>query len=343
MSVSFGVVGATGVVGDVVLKILSERKFPVGQLRLFASSRSAGQKVEYNGAEIIIEDLEASDFSGLDIVISSIDSAITKKWIPKIVEAGAIVIDNSSAYRQDPAVPLVIPEINGHAISGHAGIIANPNCTTATILMALAPLHLAAGIRSIISSSYQSVSGTGKDAVAELLGQVPKAMDQIDGLFGYAPLDLPAPVVYRHPLAFNLIPQCETFPPDGDTSTEESKMAAETRKILASPEIVVHATAVRVPVIVGHSAALSVSLQRPVEPSEARELIDAFDGARVVDKPDQAQYPTPQQSAGIDDVLVGRIRSNPALENGLSLFVCGDNLRKGAALNAVQIAEKLIS
>ncbi|HVL81725.1 MAG TPA: aspartate-semialdehyde dehydrogenase [Actinomycetota bacterium] len=342
MSIRLGLVGATGVVGDVVLRLLEERRFPVGDLRLFASRRSAGQRIAWSGRQLEVEALEDADLGGLDVVISSIDSSVAREWVPRIVEAGAVVIDNSSAFRQDPDVPLVIPEINGRALRSHRGIVANPNCTTATALMALAPLHREAGLRAVISSSYQSVSGTGKEAVAELLDQARKAVDQVEALYGHEPLDVPPPQVYRHPLAFNLFPQCETFPPGADASTEEEKMALETRKILEAPDVEVHATAVRVPVLVGHSVSLAVSLGREVTPDRARSLIDAFPGARVLDDPQEAVYPTPLGSAGLDDVLVGRIRTNPILRNGLSLFVSGDNLRKGAALNAVQIAELLV-
>lgn len=342
MSVNVGVVGATGVVGEVVLRILAERSFPVGDLRLFASERSAGRVVGWRGLQVTVEALGSRPLGGVDIVINATSSSLAKQWAPRFVEAGAIVVDNSSAFRQDPDVPLVIPEINAQAIAGHRGIIANPNCTTAVALMAVAPLHRAARVVSLISSSYQSVSGTGREAVLELLDLTRKAVDQLEALRGHEPLDIPEPRAYPHPLAFNVFPQCETFPEGDDASTEERKMVAETRKILGDPDVIVHPTAVRVPVVVGHSVSLSVSLGREVSPEEAASLIDAFPGARVLDEPWKGIYPTPRQSAGIDDVLVGRIRRNPALPNGLSLFACGDNLRKGAALNAVQIAEAVV-
>ncbi len=342
MGYRIGITGATGVVGEVALRILAERNIPVDELRLYASSRSAGRRVPWGGGEVTVEALDDARFDGLDVVLNATSSDLAREFVPRMVDAGAVVVDNSSAYRQNPEVPLVIPQINGSAVEHHQGIVANANCTTATALMALGPLHREVGLRSVISSSYQSVSGTGRDAITELIDQTRKAVDQVEALRGHEALDLPEPQVYTHPLAFNLIPQCETFPPGADTSTEEEKMALEMRKILTAPELVIHATAVRVPVVVGHSIALSVSLQRELTPEQARELIDAFPGARVLDEPDATRYPTPLQSAGLDEVLVGRIRSNPALPNGLSLFCCGDNLRRGAALNAVEIAELVL-
>jgi aspartate-semialdehyde dehydrogenase len=259
-----------------------------------------------------------------------------------MVEAGAFVSDKSSAFRQAPDVPLVIPEINGEDAKSHTGVVASPNCTTAVALMAIAPLHKAAGVRAVISSSYQSVSGVGRDAVSELLEVNRKAVEQTDALWGREPLDLPDPVAFPHPLAFNVFPQCETFLDGADASTEEQKMQAESRKILGAPDLVLQATAVRVPVVVGHSVSLSLSLERSVSPDEAREILSAFPGVRVLDEPGAKVYPTPQQATGIDDVLVGRVRDNPILPNGLTLFASGDNLRKGASLNALQIAELVL-
>jgi aspartate-semialdehyde dehydrogenase len=208
--------------------------------------------------------------------------------------------------------------------------------------MALAPLHQAVGVRSVISSSYQSVSGVGRDAVSELFDTTGKALDQTESLWGYAPIDLPEAVAFPHPLAFNVFPQCETFPDGADESTEEQKMQSEARKILSADEILLQATAVRVPVVVGHSVSLSVSLAKPLTVEEAREVLNAFDGVRVLDDPSRKIYPTPHQATGIDDILVGRVRANPILENGLTLFACGDNLRKGASLNAIQTAELVL-
>lgn len=338
-----GVIGATGLVGETLLRILEERRFPVEELRLFASERSAGRRIPWRGEEITLETPSEDRLGGLDLVLGAAASSVAREWAPRIVEQGAVLIDNSSAFRQDPDVPLVIPEINAEALADHRGIVANPNCTAAVALMALAPLHREARVRTVTSTSFQSVSGTGRAAVEELFGQVRKVVDQPEALQGHEAPDLPLPEVYPHPLAFNIFPQCETYPEGADTSTEEAKLQAETRKVLEDPEVVVHATAVRVPVVVGHAVSLSVSLERELAPGEARELISAFPGTRVVDRPDAAEYPTPLQAAGIDEVLVGRIRANPAVPGGLSLFAAGDNLRKGAALNVVQIAEALLA
>lgn len=342
MGVRLGVSGATGATGSVTLPLLLERGFPVDELRLFASRRSAGRKVEWNGSEITIEALEDGHFDGLDLVLNATSASLAREWVPKMVEAGAFVSDKSSAFRQAPDVPLVIPEINAEDAKKHKGIVASPNCTTAVALMAIAPLHRAVGVRSVISSSYQSVSGVGRDAVTELLEVNRKAVEQTDALWGREPLDLPEPVAFPHPLAFNVFPQCEVFLDGSDESTEEEKMEAESRKILGAPELLLQATAVRVPVVVGHSVSLSLSLERAVSPDEAREILSAFDGVRVLDDPQNKVYPTPQQATGIDDVLVGRVRRNPILPNGLTLFASGDNLRKGASLNAIQIAELVL-
>jgi aspartate-semialdehyde dehydrogenase len=342
MGFRIGVVGATGATGQITLALLRERRFPVDELRVFASRRSAGRKIAWADGEVEVEALEDGRFDGLDVVLNATSATLAREWVPRMVEAGAIVSDKSSAYRLDPEVPLVVREINGAAASRHRGIIASPNCTTAVAVMALAPLHQAVGVRSVISSSYQSVSGVGRDAVAELLSTTTKALDQRDALWGLDALDLPEPSAFPHALAFNVFPQCETFEGDSDESTEEQKMQAEARKILEAPEIVLQATAVRVPVVVGHSVSLSISLEREIEPAEAREVLDAFAGVRVLDDPANRVFPTPHQATGIDDVLVGRVRRNPILENGLTLFASGDNLRKGASLNAIQTAELVL-
>lgn len=343
MGYRIGVVGATGLVGEVLLRLLEERAFPIDELRVFSSARSAGRRLRWSGTDHTLEEAEDADYGGLDFVVTAAGADAASRLVPRIREQGPVVIDNSSAFRQDPQVPLVIPEINAHALADHRGLIANPNCTATTVLMAVAPLHREAGIRSMITSSYQSVSGTGRAAMEELLGQTRKAADQVEGLRGHEPLDLPDPEVYPHPLGFNVFPQCETFPSGEAESTEEAKMQSESRKILEAPDLTVHATAVRVPVLVGHSVAVSASFARPVSPSEAADLIGAFPGNRVLDRPADGDYPTPQAAAGIDDTLVGRIRTNPAIENGLSLFACQDNLRKGAALNNVHLLETLTS
>jgi aspartate-semialdehyde dehydrogenase len=339
MGFRVGVVGATGATGQITLAILRERNFPVDELRLFASRRSVGRRIAWADGEVAVEALEDGNFAGLDVVLNATSSSLAREWAPRMVEAGAIVSDKSSAYRLDPEVPLVIREINGDALASHKGIIASPNCTTAVAAMALAPLHREIGVRAVISSSYQSVSGVGRDAVAELFSTTAKALDQTEALWGLGTIDLPEAVAFPHPLAFNVFPQCETFEGDADESTEEQKMQSETRKILEAPDLVLQATAVRVPVIVGHSIALSISLDREVTPAEAREILAAFPGVQVLDDPGKKVFPTPHQATGVDDILVGRVRPNPVLENGLTLFACGDNLRKGASLNAIQNAE----
>jgi aspartate-semialdehyde dehydrogenase len=342
MGFRVGVTGATGAVGQTALALLRERSFPVDELRLFASSRSAGRRVPWGDGEVVIEALEGGRFEGLDVVLNATSAELAREYVPRMVEAGALVCDKSSAFRLDPSTPLVVPEINAEAARGHNGILASPNCTTAVALMAMAPLHKTVGIRAAISSSYQSVSGVGRDAVAELLEGTSKALDQVDALWGREPIDLPDPVTFPHQLAFNVFPQCETFPEGADESTEEQKMQAEARRILDAPELALQATAVRVPVVVGHSVSLSLSLERETTPVVAREIVDAFAGVRVMDDPVRAAYPTPHQATGIDDVLVGRFRRNPILPNGLTLFATGDNLRKGAALNAIQTAELVL-
>src|SRR3990170_739288 len=311
MSFAIGIVGATGVTGEVTLRVLQERSFPVGQLRLFASQRSAGQRIRWKGRDHAVEALEA----------------------------GAVVIDQSSAFRLDPAVPLVVPEINESDIETHAGIIAGPNCTTAVAVMAIAPLERAVGVDSVISSSYQATSGGGRDGMAEFLDLSRKAVDQPEGLRGHEPLKLSTPRQFPQVPAFNLFPHCDVFHEGSDVSTEEEKMEPELRKILHAPALLVHATAVRVPVLVGHSVSLALSLRREIAPAEARALLSSLPGIPVLDQPWRGEYPTPLRAAGTDDILVGRVRSLPGLRNGLSLFACGDNLRKGNALNAVQVAE----
>jgi aspartate-semialdehyde dehydrogenase len=339
---AIGISGATGVTGEVTLRVLQERGFPVGELRLFASQRSTGQRIRWQGRDHPVEALEDGRFGGLDVVISATSASIAREWAPRMVEAGAVVIDQSSAFRLDPKVPLVVPEINRSDLASHAGIVAGPNCTTAVAVMAVAPLERAVGVEAVISSSYQSISGGGRDGITEFLDLSRQAARQPEGLRGHEPLRLPPPVQFPRPSAFNVFPQCETFREGSDTSTEEEKMEAEMRKMLHAPGLRVHATAVRVPVVVGHSVSLALRLRRPLAPAEARALLAAFPGVRVVDEPWTGAYPTPLDAAGIDDVLVGRVRGLPALENGLSLFASGDNLRKGNALNAVQTAECLL-
>lgn len=342
MGFRIGIVGATGITGEVTLRILGERSFPIDELRLFASRRSVGRRLAFGGREWDVEALEDGNFDGLDVVISAIDSSVSREWSPRIAQAGVVVIDQSSAFRLDPAVPLVMPEINGDLAKTNKGIIAGPNCTTAVVVMATAPLHKAFGVRSVISSSYQSVSGGGRDALTEFIEHSRKAADQVEALRGHEELNLPEMESFPRELAFNVFPQCESFPEGADTSTEEEKMEPEMRKMLSAPDLRVHATAVRVPVVVGHSVSLTLSLDREISPTDAREAIGAFAGVRVIDRPWLKEYPTPQDAAGIDDILVGRIRANDIVGNGISLFACGDNLRKGNALNAIQTAELVL-
>ena len=342
MSYNLGIVGATGVTGEVTLRILEEREFPVANLRLFASRRSAGRSIHWKGQAYKVEALDEGNFDGLDLVISATSASIAREWVPRIVEAGAIVIDQSSAFRGDDSVPLVVPEINHADLNSHSGRISGPNCTTAVAVMAVAPLHEAFGVESVISSSYQAISGKGRDGMVEFLDTSANAANQSEGLRGHQAIELPDPVEFPHICAFNLFPHCESFREGEDTSTEEEKMQAEMRKILHAPDLCVHATAVRVPVLVGHTVSLNLSLSAPAAPEQAREVLAAFDGVQVLDEPWCGKYPTPLAASGIDDVLVGRVRSVPFVENGLSLFASGDNLRKGNALNAIQVAERVL-
>lgn len=342
MKFNIGISGATGVTGEVTLRILEARGFPVGRLRLFASARSAGRTIRWKGEDYAVESLGDGNFAGLDLIISATSASIAREWAPRMVGAGAIVIDQSSAFRQDPSVPLVVPEINPDDLGSHSGIIAGPNCTTAVAVMAVAPLHRAFGANSVISASYQAMSGKGRDGMAEFLESSARAATQSEGLRGHQPLDVPAPVQFPHVSAFNLFPQCEEFREGEATSTEEEKMQAEMRKMLHAPNLSVHATAVRVPVLVGHSVSLAVSLATAATADEARRACESFPGVRVLDEPWTGKYPTPLAAAGIDDVLVGRIRALPFLTNGLSVFASGDNLRKGNALNAIQVAERVL-
>ena len=342
MTFNIGISGATGVTGEVTLRILEEREFPVESLRLFASRRSVGQTISWKGQDHTVEALDDGNFAGLDLVISATSASIAREWVPRMAEAGAIVIDQSSAFRQDPLVPLVVPEINVQDLSSHNNTIAGPNCTTAVAVMAIAPLHRAFGIDTVISSSYQAMSGKGREGMKEFLDASASAVSQSEALRGHEPLDLPDPVQFPHTPAFNLFPQCEEFREEEDTSTEEEKMEAEMRKMLGAPELSVHATAVRVPVLVGHTVSLTVSLREPASPQQARRVFESFPGVRVIDEPWLGKYPTPLAAAGIDDILIGRIRTVPFLKNGLSLLASGDNLRKGNALNAIQVAENVL-
>src|SRR5579875_2627085 len=331
MGYRIAVVGATGNVGREMLVILDELKFPVDRLHAVASRRSIGLPVDWRDSQVKCEDIETFDFSSVDIVLMSAGGEVSKAWSEKIGRAGAVVIDNSSAWRMHPDVPLIVPEVNPDAIEGFAkkNIVANPNCSTAQLVVALKPLHDAATIRRVVVSTYQSVSGTGKAAMDEL-------WNQTKNVFVLGPTE---PKVYPKQIAFNVIPHGGDFMEDGYT-TEEWKMTAETKKIL-DPKIRLVATCVRVPVFVGHSEAVNVEFERELDEDDARELLRESPGVIVVDKREDGGYVTPKEAQGEFAVYVSRIRTDPTVENGLALWCVSDNLRKGAALNAVQIAQLL--
>ncbi|MFB4317644.1 aspartate-semialdehyde dehydrogenase [Actinomadura sp. 21ATH] len=331
-----GIVGATGQVGSVMLRILAERGFPLDELRLFASARSAGRKLAWQDTEVTVEDAATADYGGLDIVLFSAGGASSKELAPKVAAAGAVVIDNSSAWRRDPDVPLVVSEVNPHAaLRRPKGIIANPNCTTMAAMPVLRPLHAEAGLTALVVSTYQAVSGSGLAGVAELHEQARKVVEGADRLThdGRA-VEFPDPQVYVRPIAFNVLPMAGKIVEDGLAETdEEQKLRHESRKILEIPDLKVSGTCVRVPVFTGHSLQINARFERPIGPERAAELLTGAAGVALSD------VPTPLQAAGQDPTYVGRIRRDETVENGLALFCSGDNLRKGAALNAVQIAE----
>ncbi|WP_448319165.1 aspartate-semialdehyde dehydrogenase [Streptomyces sp. CO7] len=327
-----GIVGATGQVGTVMRKILAERNFPVTELRLFASARSAGRDLD----GVTVEDAATADYSGMDIVLFSAGGATSKALAEKVASQGAVVIDNSSAWRRDPEVPLVVSEVNPHAIADRPkGIIANPNCTTMAAMPVLRPLHEEAGLEALVATTYQAVSGSGVAGVAELHGQVRKVVEEADKLaHDGSAVEFPEPDVYKRPIAFNVLPFAGNLVEDGLNETdEEQKLRNESRKILEIPGLKVSGTCVRVPVFSGHSLQVNARFARPLSPERAAELLADAPGVVLTD------IPTPLQAAGQDPSFVGRIRRDETVENGLALFVSNDNLRKGAALNAVQIAE----
>jgi aspartate-semialdehyde dehydrogenase len=330
--VKVGIVGATGQVGTVVRKILVERDFPVDELRLFASARSAGTVID----GVTVEDASTADYTGLDIVIFSAGGSTSKALAEKVAAQGAVVIDNSSAWRRDPEVPLVVSEVNPHAIANRPkGIIANPNCTTMAAMPVLRPLHEEAGLEALVVATYQAVSGSGLAGVAELHGQAQKVVAEADKLtHDGSAVEFPEPQVYKRPIAFNVLPLAGAIVDDGLNETdEEQKLRNESRKILEIPGLKVSGTCVRVPVFSGHSLQINARFARPLSVERATELLSGAPGVELSD------IPTPLQAAGQDASYVGRIRGDETVENGLSLFVSNDNLRKGAALNAVQIAE----
>jgi aspartate-semialdehyde dehydrogenase len=325
------IVGATGAVGVEMLLCLEQRNFPLGRLTLLASSRSAGKPVDFRGEKIIVKELTHDSFEGVDIALFSAGGGISLEFAPSAAAAGAVVIDNSSAFRIDPDVPLVVPEINPQAVRHRPkGIIANPNCTTIISLMALKPLHDAFGLKSVIASSYQAVSGSGAQGIIEL-------EEQVRAITLGEPF---TPKVYPRQIAFNVIPQVDAFTDNGYTK-EELKMLHESRKILGVPELKVSCTCVRVPVYRSHSVSITAAFDKPVDPGSARAAYDGKPGVMVVDDPANRIFPVPLDTTGKDDCLVGRIRRNIVLDNALDLWVVGDQVRKGAALNAVQIAEIL--
>ncbi|MGE0877124.1 MAG: aspartate-semialdehyde dehydrogenase [Acidimicrobiia bacterium] len=334
-----GVVGATGQVGGVMRALLAERQFPVDEIRYFASARSAGRTLPWKGAEIVVEDAATADVSGLDIALFSAGATSSRELAPRFAAAGAVVIDNSSAWRMDPDVPLVVAEVNPHVLGNlPKGIVANPNCTTMAFMPVLKPLDAEAGLRRIVVSTYQAVSGAGLVGVEELDEQVHKVLDGATGLtYSGEAVEYPAPNKFARPIAFNVLPYAGKYVDDGSRETdEEQKLRNESRKILELPDLRVAGTCVRVPVFTGHSLSINAEFERPISPDRATELLSAAPGVIVED------IPTPLLAAGRDPAYVGRIREDRSVDNGLVLFVSNDNLRKGAALNAVQIAETMI-
>jgi aspartate-semialdehyde dehydrogenase len=337
-----GVVGATGQVGGVMRTLLDERAFPVEELRYFASARSAGRTLPWKSGEIVVEDAASADVRGLDIALFSAGAASSRELAPRFAAAGATVVDNSSAWRMDPDVPLVVAEVNPHALrSIPKGIVANPNCTTMAAMPVLKPLHAAAGLRRMVASTYQAVSGAGLAGVEELDEQVRKVVDgAINLTHDGAAVEFPAPAKFARPIAFNVLPLAGKVIDDGRGETdEEQKLRNESRKILEIPDLLVSGTCVRVPVFTGHSLSLNVEFERAITPAEASTILASVPGVALVD------IPTPLEAAGRDPSYVGRIRQDETVPGGrgLVLFVSNDNLRKGAALNAIQIAELLIS
>lgn len=337
------IVGATGAVGRTMLGILEERDVPLDELSLLASERTVGTRLRFRGREHTVGLLTPDVLEGVDLALSSCGSAIAQTWVPRAAEAGTTVVDNSSAFRMEPWAELVIPEVNPQALERGAMVYAVPNCTIITALMALAPLHRAAGLRSVSLSSYQSVSGAGAKGVRELAEQVEKLHGMEDDL-SHPDLDaLPMGEVFGKTIAYNVLAKIDVFDEESGFTFEEIKVQREAKRILSLPELDISATCVRVPVPVGHSVSLHASFDRPMSVHEAREALEAAEGVQIRDDPAAGIYPSPLEAAGIDDVLVGRIRQPEGHDDELLLFACADNLRKGAALNAVQIAERVVA
>ena len=332
MAYRVAVAGATGAGGTEMMEILEERKFPVEELVPLASARSAGGRVAFMGQELVVKELTRDSFAGVDLALFSAGSDVSREYAPAAVRAGSVVIDNSAAWRMEPHVPLVVPEVNPDEAMQHRGIIANPNCSTIQMVVALKPLHDLARITRIVVTTFQSVSGTGKEAMDEL-------MDQTRALLSFREAE---PKVYPFRIAFNCLPQIDEFLSSGYTK-EEMKLVHETRKILGDPTVRVTATTVRVPVYVGHSESINIETERKLTANEARAVLSTAPGVLLYDDPAHCLYPMPMEAAGRDEVYVGRIRDDESITHGLNLWVVADNLRKGAALNAVQIAELLIA
>ncbi len=330
---NIAVAGATGIVGQEILRILEERVFPVGDIRLLASERSAGSYFTFRGERERVSLLSEEDFKGMDIGLFSPGASVSAIYAPKAAEAGCIVIDNTSQFRMDPDVPLVVPEVNPHAIAGYKRryIIANPNCSTIQMVLVLKPIHDMAKIKRVVVSTYQAVSGAGKDAVEEL-------SDQVRAVYNMKDVEKK---VFPHQIAFNCIPQIDRFLENGYTK-EEMKMVNETRKIMEDDSIRITATTVRVPVFNSHSESINIETEKKLSAEDVREILSKAPGVKVIDKPEDGGYPTPLDANEKDEVFVGRIREDESVDNGINLWVVADNIRKGAALNAVQIAEILI-
>ncbi len=328
---SVAIVGATGMVGQEFIKVLEQRHFPMDSIQLLASDRSAGKKLFVSHQEIEVRETTSESLKDIDIALFSAGAEVSRYFAPIAAQAGAVVVDNSSAFRMDPKVPLVVPEINPEDIGKHKGIIANPNCSTIQLVVALYPLHRVNAIKRIVVSTYQAVSGTGLAAVDELTTQAKQVLEG----------QTPVPHVYPHQIAFNLLPEIDVFMDNGYTK-EEQKLAEETRKIMHADDIAISATCVRVPVFTGHSEAVSVEFSHPMSADEAQYILAQAPGVKVLDDTAISLYPQPWSAAGTDEVFVGRIRQDTSCANGLVMWIVADNLRKGAALNAVQIAEEMI-
>jgi aspartate-semialdehyde dehydrogenase len=332
------IVGVTGMVGQAFIKILQERKFPVKGWKLLASSRSADKKIHIAGRDYTIEEARPDSFAGVDFAFFSAGGDVSQQLAPEAVRRGAIVVDNSSAFRMDPEVPLVVPEVNAGAVSSHKGIIANPNCSTIQLVVALQPLHQAAGLKRVVVATYQSVSGAGKEAVDELAAQSLAVLSKKELVKEYIPYKGAG---RHHQIAFNMVPHIDIFEED-DYTKEEMKLIRETRKIMGLPDLPLTATTVRVPVFNGHSEAVNVELNNPLSPQEARKVLARAPGVVVRDNPSDLLYPMPVDTEGRDEVFVGRIRYDRTVPHGLNLWIVADNIRKGAATNSIQIAELLI-